>query len=105
MLILFTSTWIFSSLPALHNGANRNPSYATYQKTNNSIILGQSSISRKSNTSGKAAEPYSFNNPGPIRQKSHIQSCSPSESMLSVRKSTKKKNESHVEAKCKLMRI
>ena len=36
----------------LHNGANTNPTYLGYCNTVNSVILGQASISRKSNVGG-----------------------------------------------------
>ncbi|KAK6169023.1 hypothetical protein SNE40_020153 [Patella caerulea] len=36
----------------LHNGANTNPTYLGYCHSVNSVILGQTSISRKSNTGG-----------------------------------------------------
>ena len=35
------------------NGNMTNPTYATYQKSSNSIILGQTSVSKKSNAGGK----------------------------------------------------
>jgi hypothetical protein len=62
----------------LHNGANANPTYGVYAKSNNSIILGQKTVSRKSNTGGVGgAEPYAFVKPGPLvinanKQKSKI---------------------------------
>ncbi|XP_063435277.1 uncharacterized protein LOC134716277 [Mytilus trossulus] len=43
---------IFSQQRGLHNGANTNPIYLTYSRTMNTIILGEGSISRKSNTGG-----------------------------------------------------
>lgn len=43
---------IFSQQRGLHNGANTNPTYLTYSRTMNTIILGEGSISRKSNTGG-----------------------------------------------------
>jgi hypothetical protein len=60
----------FCQQRGLHSGNNTNPNYATYQKSVNSIILGQNTISRKSNSGGlkrSAAEPYAFNIPGPLR--------------------------------------
>lgn len=36
----------------LHNGANTNPTYLGYCHTVNSVIIGQASVSRKSNTGG-----------------------------------------------------
>ena len=51
----------------LHNGANANPTYGVYAKSVNSIILGQKTISRKSNTGGcGGAEAYAFVKPGPL---------------------------------------
>jgi len=43
---------IFSQQRGLHNGANTNPTYLTYSRTMNTIILGEASISKKSNTGG-----------------------------------------------------
>lgn len=40
---------IFSQQRGIHNGANSNPDYLTYCRTMNSIILGESSLSSKSN--------------------------------------------------------
>jgi hypothetical protein len=51
----------------LHNGANSNPTYGVYAKSVNSIILGQKTISRKSNTGGAtSADPYTLTKPGPL---------------------------------------
>ncbi|KAK3108741.1 hypothetical protein FSP39_014554 [Pinctada imbricata] len=43
---------LFCQQRTLHNGANSNPTYLGYCRTINSVVLGQSSISRKSNTGG-----------------------------------------------------
>lgn len=40
---------IFSQQHGIHNGANTNPDYLTCCRATNAIILGQTSISRKSN--------------------------------------------------------
>ena len=48
---------IFCQQRTLHNGANTNPTYLGYCYSLNSVILGQSVISRKSNTGGNAAKP------------------------------------------------
>jgi hypothetical protein len=40
---------IFSQQRGIHNGSNSNPDYLTYCRTMNSIILGESSVSKKSN--------------------------------------------------------
>ena len=49
---------LFSQQRGLHNGANTNPDYLTFSRSVNSIILGQSSISRKSNAGGSGAQIY-----------------------------------------------
>jgi hypothetical protein len=59
---------VFSQQRGLHNGANTNPNLITYMKTNNSITLGQATVSKKSNggkTSG--ADCFCFTTPGPLR--------------------------------------
>ena len=38
----------------MHNGANANPTYLGHCHTMNSVILGQASVSRKSNTGDTA---------------------------------------------------
>jgi hypothetical protein len=38
----------------MHNVSNANPTYLGYCHTMNSVILGQASVSRKSNTGGAA---------------------------------------------------
>jgi hypothetical protein len=46
-----------------------NPIYATYQKSNNSIILGQTSVSKKSNAGEKTgAISFAFERPGPVKK-------------------------------------
>lgn len=47
---------IFCQQRTLHNGANTNPTYLGYCYSMNSVILGQATISRKSNTGGEAAQ-------------------------------------------------
>ena len=61
----------FCQQRGLHNGANTNPNLLTYSKTNNSITLGQATISKKSNTSGRStgAKAFKFTSPGPLRPK------------------------------------
>lgn len=43
---------MFCQQRTLHNGPNTNPTYLGYCNTVNSVILGQTSISRKSNVGG-----------------------------------------------------
>lgn len=43
---------MFCQQRTLHNGANTNPTYLGYCNSVNSVILGQTSISRKSNVGG-----------------------------------------------------
>lgn len=43
---------MFCQQRTLHNGANSNPTYLGYCHSVNSVILGQASISRKSNVGG-----------------------------------------------------
>ena len=62
-------------LQGLHNGANANPTYGVYSKSVNSIILGQSTISRKSNSGGQGSQPYAFVKPGPLVDISHKKKC------------------------------
>lgn len=52
----------FCQVRGLHNGNTTNPAYASYQCTMNSVILGQSSISRgrKSNAGITSADPFNF---------------------------------------------
>lgn len=51
------------------NGNMTNPTYATYQKSSNSIILGQTSVSKKSNAGGKTgAISFAFERPGPVKK-------------------------------------
>ena len=61
----------FCQQRGLYNGANTNPNLLTYSKTNNSITLGQATISKKSNTSGRStgAKAFKFTSPGPLRPK------------------------------------
>lgn len=51
---------VFCQQRGLHNGNNTNPTYLQYCSTMNTIIMGQTSVSRKSNTGGKNADPLSF---------------------------------------------
>lgn len=53
---------IFCQQRGLHNGNNTNPNYLTYCRTMNAIILGQPTVSRKSNAgmaSREGAAPFS----------------------------------------------
>jgi hypothetical protein len=53
----------------VYNGNMTNPIYATYQKSNNSIILGQTSVSKKSNAGEKTgAISFAFERPGPVKK-------------------------------------
>ena len=59
---------VFCQQRGLHNGNNTNPTYLNYARTMNTVILGQTSISRKSNagpTQESAAEPFSKSMSGP----------------------------------------
>ena len=49
---------LFSQQRGLHNGANTNPNYLTFSRSVNSIILGQTTISRKSNAGGSGASMF-----------------------------------------------
>ena len=43
---------LFCQQRGVRNGLNTNPNYASYSKSTNAIILTQTAISKKSNTSG-----------------------------------------------------
>ncbi|XP_053409240.1 uncharacterized protein LOC128559964 [Mercenaria mercenaria] len=58
---------IFSQQRGLNNGSNTNPDYLTYSRTMNTIILGENTVSRKSNTGGTSAGAM-FYEPGVKRQ-------------------------------------
>jgi hypothetical protein len=45
---------IFSQQRGIHNGPNTNPDYLTYCRATNSIILGETPVSRKTNTGAVA---------------------------------------------------
>ena len=47
---------MFCQQRTLHNGANTNPTYLGYCHSVNSVISGQTSISRKSNVGGEVAQ-------------------------------------------------
>ena len=54
---------VFCQQRGICQGANTNPTYAQYSKAMNTVILGQATISKKSNTGGErisAAEPVCF---------------------------------------------
>ena len=53
---------IFCQERGIHNGLNTNPTYYQYSKAINSVILGEKSISRKSNTGGidHCTQPITF---------------------------------------------
>lgn len=61
----------FCQVRGLHNGNTTNPTYAAYQATMNSVILGQSSVSRgrKSNTGIPSADPFNFDVPTKIQRR------------------------------------
>ncbi|CAG2206495.1 unnamed protein product [Mytilus edulis] len=48
---------VFCQQRTLHSGANTNPTYLGYCHAMNSVILGQTTVSRKSNTGGDTAQP------------------------------------------------
>ena len=52
---------VFSQQRGLYNGNNTNPNFLTYCRTMNAIIIGQPSISRKSNTGGGSTGANPFN--------------------------------------------
>jgi len=59
---------MFCQQRGLYNGANSNPTYSQYSKTLNTIILGQTTISRKSNAGTRhSAEPLNFRTNRPLR--------------------------------------
>lgn len=49
---------VFCQQRSLYHGATTNPTYNAYRTGINSIVLGQSTISRKSNAGGSKAEPF-----------------------------------------------
>ena len=59
----------FCQQRAKHHGANANPNYQTYLSGINSIIIGQSTVSNKSNARKAAAQPYKFQSAGPLKPK------------------------------------
>ena len=61
----------FCSQRAITGGSTTNPGMKNYLHNINSIVLGQSSISTKSNAgcSGKSAAPYKYSTPGPLQPK------------------------------------
>lgn len=54
---------MFCQQRTLHSGANTNPTYIEYSRNVNSVILGETSISRKSNTGGNGAAIFSAEKP------------------------------------------
>jgi hypothetical protein len=58
----------FCSQRGIKGGCKSNPPMHSYLYNVNSIVLGQHSLSTKSNTGGKggSAQPYSFTTPGPL---------------------------------------
>ncbi|KAJ8310272.1 hypothetical protein KUTeg_012137 [Tegillarca granosa] len=58
---------IFCQERSLYHGANSNPNYNEYRAGINSIILGQSTISKKANCGGETAKPFAI---GPPSKKS-----------------------------------
>jgi len=51
---------IFNQQRSTYNGANTNPTSYQYKKTINSIIIGQSIVSKKANAANTAASPFTF---------------------------------------------
>ena len=49
---------IFCQQRALYHGATTNPTYNSYRTGINSVIIGETVISRKSNSGGQGAVPY-----------------------------------------------
>lgn len=60
---------IFCQQRSTYNGANSNPNALQYLKTLNSVILGQSTISKKANSSksGERTLSLTLNKPKPIK--------------------------------------
>ena len=57
----------FSQQRSLHNGPSSNPNLAAYISSQQSIVLGQSTVSKKANSGGSnGASPFSFTTPGPL---------------------------------------
>lgn len=54
---------IFCQQRALYHGANSNPDYNEYRTGINSIILGQTTTSKKSNVGGTSAKPLALSLP------------------------------------------
>lgn len=66
---------VFSQQRGLHNGANKNPSYLTYNQFINAVILGSTPISKKAN-----AEDTESHICRPTSSSSSCKSCSSSSS-------------------------
>jgi len=49
---------IFCQQRSLYHGPTTNPTYNSYRTGINSVILGQSLVSRKSNSGGSCAKPF-----------------------------------------------
>lgn len=54
---------VFCQERSLYHGANTNPNYNEYRTGINSIILGQTTTSRKSNAGGETAKPFAIGPP------------------------------------------
>lgn len=67
---------IFNQQRSTYNGANTNPNVLQYRKTINNIILGQNTISRKSNAGKSTAIPFSVEMQQPEKRARKIQSTS-----------------------------
>ncbi|XP_070559920.1 uncharacterized protein [Ptychodera flava] len=60
---------LFCQQRAKFNGSNSNPTYLQYCNTMNSIILGQSTKSQKSNTSDNCATPFALSTSQPLKRR------------------------------------
>lgn len=69
----------FNQQRSTYNGANTNPNALQYRRSLNSIIIGQSVISKKGNAGLNkfcSAQPYSYQNPNPLKPKKRKQNDS-----------------------------
>ncbi|XP_014675321.1 PREDICTED: uncharacterized protein LOC106815380 [Priapulus caudatus] len=83
---------MFCQQRGLHNGNATNPNYATYRTTVNSVLLGQSLLSRgrKSNAGLKAAKPYNHYVTGPVCKRAKKTICKPAKKSKSKHCKTRK---------------
>ena len=54
---------VFCQQRSLYHGPTTNPTYNSYRTGTNSVILGEATVSRKSNAGGKRAKPFAFGLP------------------------------------------